>query len=59
MVSVNVIAFAVLKRLHNLVSVVFHCVKSVRIWNYSGPYFPTFGLNMEKYGVNGGKYGPE
>ena len=22
-----------------------HCVKSVFIWSYSGPYFPTFGLN--------------
>ena len=23
----------------------YHCVKSVRIQSYSGPYFPTFGLN--------------
>ena len=22
-----------------------HCVKSVRIWRYSGLYFPVFGLN--------------
>ena len=22
-----------------------HCIKSVRIWNYSGPHFPAFGLN--------------
>ena len=22
-----------------------HCVKSVHIWNCSGPYFPVFGLN--------------
>ena len=22
-----------------------HCVKTVRIWSFSGPYFPTFGLN--------------
>ena len=22
-----------------------HCVKSVRIWSYSGPYFSAFGLN--------------
>ena len=28
-----------------------HCVKSARIWSYSGPYFPAFGLNMERYGV--------
>ena len=25
-----------------------HCLKSVRIRSYSGPYFPTLGLNMEK-----------
>ena len=29
-----------------------HCVKSVRIGNLSGPYFPTFGLNAEMYKVN-------
>ena len=28
---------------------IIHCVKSVRIQSYSGPYFPAFGLN----------YGPE
>ena len=28
-----------------------HCVKNVRIWSYSGPYFPAFGLNTERYGV--------
>ena len=22
-----------------------HCVKSVRIWSFSGGYFPAFGLN--------------
>ena len=27
-----------------------HCVKSVRIRNYSGPHFPVFGLNAERYG---------
>ena len=26
-----------------------HFVKSVRIRSYSGPYFPTFGLNTERY----------
>ena len=30
----------------------FHCVKSVRIRSFSGPYFPAFGLNTEIYGVN-------
>ena len=29
-----------------------HCVKSVRIWNYSSPHFPTFGLNTERYFVS-------
>ena len=43
----------------------FHCLKSVRILSFSGPYFPTFGLKTERYGVsllfspNAGKYGPE
>ena len=23
-----------------------HCVKSVRIWSYSGPYFPAFGPEL-------------
>ena len=27
------------------------CVKSVRIWSYSGPDFPAFGLNTERYVV--------
>ena len=27
------------------------CLKSVRIWSYSGPYFPAFGLNTERYCV--------
>ena len=27
----------------------FHCVKSVRIRSFSGPYFPAFELNTEKY----------
>ena len=27
-------------------------VKSVRIRGYSGPYFPTFGLNTERYSVS-------
>ena len=29
-----------------------HCVKSVRIWCYSCPHFPTFGLNTERYGAS-------
>ena len=31
-----------------------HCVKSVRIWSYSGPYFPAFGLNTDQ---NNSEYG--
>ena len=27
-------------------------VESVRIWSYSGPHFPTFGLNIERYSVS-------
>ena len=34
------------------VLLVFHFVKSVRIRNFSGPYFPIFGLNTEIYGVS-------
>ena len=29
-----------------------HCMKSVRIRSYSGPYFPVFGMNTERYGVS-------
>ena len=29
-----------------------HCVKSFRIRSYSGPYFPAFGLNTERYFVS-------
>ena len=28
------------------------CMKSVRIRSYSGPHFPAFGLNAERYGVS-------
>ena len=29
-----------------------YCVKCVRIWSYSGPHFPTFGLNTKRQGVS-------
>ena len=29
-----------------------HCVKSVRIRSFSGPYFPAFGLNTERYSAS-------
>ena len=31
---------------------IYHCLKSVRIWSYSGRRFPIFGLNTESYGVS-------
>ena len=30
----------------------FHCRKSVHVRSYSGPYFPAFGLYMERYKVS-------
>ena len=29
-----------------------HCVTCIRIWRFSGQYFPACGLNMEIYSVN-------
>ena len=29
-----------------------HCVKCVPIRSFSGPYFPAFGLNTERYGIS-------
>ena len=29
-----------------------HCVKTVCIRSYSGPYFPAFELNTQRYGVS-------
>ena len=33
-------------------SISYHCVKSVRTRNFSGPYFPAFGLNTKRNGVS-------
>ena len=30
----------------------FHCMKTVCVGSYSGPYFPSFGLNIERWGVS-------
>ena len=38
-------------RLFVIKSVKFHCVKRVRIWSFSGTYFPVVGLNTERYSV--------
>ena len=39
---------------HSVFHVLFihHCIKSVRIRSYSGPYFPAFGLTTERYEVS-------
>ena len=29
-----------------------HCATSVRIWSFSSPYFPEFGLNTKRYAVS-------
>ena len=29
-----------------------HCMESVRIQRFSGPYFPGLGLNTEVYGLS-------
>ena len=31
---------------------ILHCMKSVHIRSFSGPHFPTFGLNTKIYDVN-------
>ena len=36
-----------------------HCMKSVLSQSFSGPYFPAFGLNTERYCPNSGKYRPK
>ena len=38
--------------LNTYVHDVINLLKSVRIRSYSGPYFPAFGLNTERYSVS-------
>ena len=38
-------------RLFNIDVKELYCVKSDRIWSFSGPYFHAFGLNTERYSV--------
>ena len=33
----------------NITAYINHYVKSVSIWGFSGPYFPAFRLNTERY----------
>ena len=35
-----------------IMHICIQCVKSARIRSYSGPYFPVFGLNTERYRVS-------
>ena len=50
----NYFLYALLRwRLLDLEAVI-HCVKSIRIRSYSGPFFPTFGLNTDQ---NNSEYG--
>ena len=36
----------------DLIIIITHCTKSIQIRSFSGPYFPVFGLNTERYGVS-------
>ena len=35
-----------------IIIIIIHCVKSVLIGSFSGPYFPAFGLNTERCRVS-------
>ena len=37
---------------HNLTNTINKCVKSIRIRSYSGPHFPAFGQNTERYSAS-------
>ena len=37
---------------HNLTNTINQCVKSIRIRSYSGPHFPAFGQNTERYSAS-------
>ena len=40
-----------------LLKQVARCMKTARILSFSGKYFPVFGLNVETFSPNVGKYG--
>ena len=50
--SVINIFFKPLYRLFCILAIGNHCVKSIHIQGLSGPYFPAFGLNTERYRVS-------
>ena len=35
-----------------IIIIIINCVKSVLIGSFSGPYFPAFGLNTERYRIS-------
>ena len=46
-----IISYRFFRRSLQLYKERFHCVKSVCIASFFGPYFPAFGLNTERQGV--------
>ena len=50
-VRIHIDLVEIINAIHKLKNLNLHCLKSVRIRSYSGPYFPAFGLNTESYGV--------
>ena len=47
--SLNVLGRAIVLK-SSVHWVKLHCLKNVRIWSFSGLYFPTFRLNTERTG---------
>ena len=47
----------------SLIKKIIHCIRSARVWSYSGPYFSTFSRIRTEYGEirsmreNAGKIG--
>ena len=50
-VRIHIDLVKIINAIHKLKNLNLHCLKSVRIRSYFGPYFPAFGLNTERYGV--------
>ena len=57
-ITTLIVGFSVLSNFNRLLAFqisfsivisVIHCVKSVFILSFSGPYFPAFGLNTKRY----------
>ena len=44
--------FTLLTRLRQIFPFIIHCVKSVHIRSFSGPYFPAFGLNKDRFSAS-------